>query len=95
MQQSIIRAAAAGDSAGARNLGIFYETGRGIARDYDKARSFYEKAAAAGNPAAMNNLGLLYENARGVPQDYAEARRWYERAAAAGDSAGAPAADIG
>jgi tetratricopeptide (TPR) repeat protein len=69
------------------NIGWLHETGRGVKRDYTKAREWYEKAAAAGNAVAMSNLGVLYSNGQGVPRNYAKAREWYEKAAAAGNVA--------
>ena len=44
-----------------------------MAKDYAKAREWYEKAADKGDAKAMNNLGLLYDNGQGVAQDYAKA----------------------
>ena len=41
----------------------------GVARDYGKAREFFQKAADAGNPDAMNNLGRLYEEALAWPEN--------------------------
>jgi TPR repeat protein len=68
------------------NLGKRYESGDGVAKDYDKAREWYEKAAAKGDPAAMTRLGVLYHNGLGVAQDYATAREWYDKAAAEDNS---------
>ena len=56
--------------------------GRGVPKDYAKAREWYEKAAAQNHAAAQADLGFLYENGHGVPKDYAKAREWYEKAAA-------------
>ena len=61
--------------------------GRGVARDYVKARQSYEKAAAAGHAGAMSWLGWLHENGFGTPRDYSKARVWYEKAAASGNTA--------
>jgi len=59
--------------------------GRGVARDYAQARSWFEQAAEAGNAEAMRNLGILYENGEGVAKDSAQAHNWYQKAAEAGD----------
>jgi len=56
--------------------------GRGVSRDYVKARHAYQRAAVAGHVGAMNMLGWLYETGYGTPTDYAKARAWYEKAAA-------------
>jgi uncharacterized protein len=76
------RGADHGDSSSMRNLGVSYRDAIGIARDYAKAREWYEKAVAKGNTYAMVDLGLLYANGQGVTQDYVRAREWYEKAVA-------------
>ena len=67
------------------SLGLLYADGQGVARDYAKAREWYEKAADKGDANAMNHLGLLYAKGQGMAQDYARAREWFEKAADKGD----------
>jgi TPR repeat protein len=64
-------------------LAVFYQSGRGGAKDDAKAREWYEKAADKGDASAMMLLGLLYEHRVG---DYAKAREWYEKAADKGNA---------
>ena len=71
-----------GDVISMANLGQMYAKSLGVARDYAKAREWYEKAAANGHVGAMTSLGLLYVNGQGVARDYAKAREWLEKAAA-------------
>ena len=52
------------------NLGLLYYYGRGVPRDYTKAREWFEKAAAQGDADAHYNLGVLYDFEKGVPQDF-------------------------
>ncbi|MGB7631437.1 MAG: tetratricopeptide repeat protein [Candidatus Deferrimicrobium sp.] len=81
------------------NLGLMYEMGQGVPRDYAealkwyrraaeqgnaKALKWYRKAAEQGNAEAQFNLGLMYDERLGVPQDYAEAVKWYRKAAEQG-----------
>ncbi|MEK7760113.1 MAG: tetratricopeptide repeat protein [Nitrospirota bacterium] len=66
------------------NLGLLYYYGRGVPRDYKKAREWFEKAAAQGDADAQYNLGVLYDFGKGVPQDFSTARHWYEQAATQG-----------
>jgi TPR repeat protein len=75
-----------GDATSMYNIGVFYQHGYGVPRDYAKAREWYEKAAAKDNELAMGNLGALFVNGLGVPQDYTKAREWYEKAANKGDA---------
>jgi TPR repeat protein len=41
------------------NLGILYEYGRGVPKDYQKAKEWYEKGAAAGDERAKDLLRAL------------------------------------
>ncbi len=66
------------------NLGLLYYYGRGVPRDYMKAREWFTKAAAQGDADAQYNLGALYDFGKGVPQDFFTARHWYEQAAMQG-----------
>jgi TPR repeat protein len=75
-----------GDTISTFTLGMLYEGGIGVTRDYAKAREWLEKAADKGNAFAMSNLGLLYESGMGVTPDYAKAREWYKKAADKGDA---------
>src|SRR5206468_1463472 len=76
------QAAAQGDAAAQSLLGVLYDQGHGVARNYMTARQWYEQAAAQGHAKAQINLGVLYVKGRGVPQDYARAYMWYNLAAA-------------
>jgi TPR repeat protein/serine/threonine protein kinase len=64
-----------------------YLHGRGVTKDYAKARELFEKAAAGGNSGGTSGLGWLHENGLGLPKDHAMARDLYEKAVAAGNSA--------
>ena len=63
------------------NLGVSYEKGQGVPRDYGKAVELYQKAVDQGYAEAQNNLGGLYMNGQGVPQDYGKAVELYQKAA--------------
>jgi TPR repeat protein len=62
-----------------------YDNGRGVARDYAAAMSWYRKAAEQGDAAAQAGLGVMYANGRGVPRDYVSAHMWFALAAVNGD----------
>jgi TPR repeat protein len=70
-----------GNTRSMGNLGYLYANGFGVARDYAKAREWYEKAAVEGDKLSMADLGWLYANGQGVAQDYAKAREWFEKSA--------------
>ena len=62
-------------------LGERYAAGRGVRKDYDTARRWYEKAAAQGHANGFRALGVLYEMGRGVKKNPARAAELYRRAA--------------
>ncbi len=67
-------------------LGVLYELGHGLTKDYVEAAKWYRKAAEQGYSYAQNNLGYCYHYARGVAQDYTEAVKWYNKAVEQGCS---------
>ncbi|MCW5730807.1 MAG: sel1 repeat family protein [Alphaproteobacteria bacterium] len=73
-----------GDLAAQRNIGLLYQSGRGVARDTSEAARWFRRAAEAGFDRAQANLAALYLNGDGVAQDYGEARAWFEKAAMQG-----------
>ena len=78
------RAADAGHIEAIVSLGILYQSGRGVAQDFERARNLYSTAATAGNGRAMNNLGLMYVRGEGIEQDYTSAAVLFESAAKLG-----------
>lgn len=69
------------------NLGVMYDKGYGVERDYAKARKWYKKAAAQNYAKAEHNLGVMYQEGRGVQASSAAAARWFKRAARHGEPA--------
>lgn len=68
-------------------LGIMYENGQGVPRNYATATAWYTKAAEQGDADAQSKLGLAYLNGHGAPRDYAEAAAWLRKAAEQGNAA--------
>ena len=79
------QAAAEGDLFAVHTLGQIYYEGRGVEKDWAKARKLFEKAAAAGHTFSMNSLGRMYQRGETVTADPALARRYWEESAARGD----------
>ena len=75
------QAAEQGESKSQNNLGLIYETGRGVLQNYGEAAKWYKKAAEQGKPKPQNSLGVMYSKARGVPQNLVEAHKWLNLAA--------------
>lgn len=78
------KAARAGNTEAAFELGWAFENGLGAPRDPITAVRWYRSAIAAGNTDALNNLGYLYANGTGVPRDEARAVDLYREAAELG-----------
>jgi TPR repeat protein len=70
------------------SLGLIFENGRGVIRDYVEARKWFVKAAYAENPRGQTMLGLMYRDSLGVDRDDAEAVKWFRKAADHGYSDG-------
>jgi len=79
------RAADHGDSDAQANLSYMYESGTGVARDYDKAIQWARESAEHGNSQGQFNLAAAYGGGRGVPQDNVESYKWYLLSEAAGN----------
>ena len=86
--------AAQGHASAQFNLGVMYDTGRGVTQDYKEAVKWWKLSAAQGYADAQFNLGIMYENGKGVIQDYASAHMWWNLASSAGDADGAKNRDI-
>lgn len=79
--------AKSGDASAQYNMGVLYDRGYGVDRDYAKARQWYEKAAAQHYARAEHNLGIMYEAGKGVPRDLGKAAHWFRRGADDGQTA--------
>ena len=61
-----------GNAKAQYNLGVMYEKGQSVRKDYVEAVRWYRKAAEQGIAEAQFNLGLMYYNGQGVRQDYVQ-----------------------
>ena len=68
--QKTLQSARQGNAAAQFNLGLMYDSGRGVRQDYTKAVQWYRKAAEQGNVEAQHNLGAVYVNGQGVHQNH-------------------------
>lgn len=85
----LIQEAEAGDPQSQCALGFAYASGRGIAKDAERARHWYLLAARAGHSGAQYNLADIYLRGDGGGEvqkpDFNQAIYWFEQAASAGD----------
>lgn len=73
-----------GEVQGEYYIGLLYEEGQGVPKDYKTALSWYTKAATKGDVDAAFALGRMYSRGMGVTQDRALAYAWFARAARSG-----------
>ncbi|MCD8303844.1 MAG: sel1 repeat family protein [Prevotellaceae bacterium] len=71
------RGAENGEAKAQYCLGLSYEIGDGVGRDFEEAAKWYRKAAEQGLPDAQLQLGDCYFLGLGVRQNLKEAARWY------------------
>uniref|UniRef100_A0A914PDE5 Probable UDP-N-acetylglucosamine--peptide N-acetylglucosaminyltransferase SPINDLY n=1 Tax=Panagrolaimus davidi TaxID=227884 RepID=A0A914PDE5_9BILA len=91
------KAAHAGNAEGMYNLGLLYERGKGVKRDFDESLRWFLKAAngkaeimaGSGIPEAQHTLGLKYSEGAGVEKNFKTAVEWYEKAIKNGSAASA------
>ncbi len=74
-----------GDRIAEYQVGVMYERGIGVNRDWAKAVEWYEKSAWQGHVDAQYNLALMYAAGRGVEQNEEHAMIWLAKAARQGD----------
>ena len=73
-----------GNSPAQFTLGVMYENGQGVSRDFMESAKWYKSAADKGFAEAQYNLGGMYLKGKGVLQDNREAMKWYRLAAEQG-----------
>lgn len=74
-------AANMGNAPALNKLGLYYDQGKTVEHDYQKAVEYYRKSAEQGYASAQWNLALCYENGVGVKNDYEQAFQLLMRAA--------------
>ena len=83
-----------GDAKAQFDLGLLYDTGRGVPQSNEEALKWYQMAADHGEPRAQYNLGLMYANGQGVQQDNAQAYFWVSLSAEQGNGHAMDARDF-
>jgi uncharacterized protein len=75
-----------GNDRGQLNLGVAYESGRGVSEDDKEALAWYRKAAEQGDAGAQIELGWMYKYGVVIPKDDKAAANWFRKAAEQGDA---------
>lgn len=76
----------AGNVEIAFKIGVMYNKGLGVAKNFDEALKWYRKAAERGYAPAQRNLAIMYDTGSGCAENDAEALKWYRKAAEQGDA---------
>jgi TPR repeat protein len=61
------------------NIGLMYQNGMGVPRDFQRAREYFERAAAKNDPYAFYNLSVMSFLGQGVPKDNAAGFAWLSK----------------
>ena len=77
--------AEAGNADAQTSLGVRYNIGKGVSKDYKEAVKWFRKAAEQGYPNAQYFLGGMYLNGKGGPKDYIQAYAWWNLATSSGN----------
>lgn len=79
------QAADSGSAKSMSQIGLMYQAGQGVRRDFGEAMIWYRKAADTDGRMGLNSIGWLYHNGWGVNKDDTEALRLFRKAADAGN----------
>jgi hypothetical protein len=83
------QACSSGNGVACMNIGVMYEDGHGVEKDFLRAAGFYSTACVQGSTDACNLLGFMYETGVfGVARDYSRAMELYSQACDAGNANG-------
>ena len=74
-----------GDIVAQRAIGVMYDLGNGVPKDFVEAVFWYRKSANQGDSKGQGLLSTMYRNGHGVPKDLVIAYMWCNLAAAQGD----------
>lgn len=62
-------------------VGYYFEIGKGVEINLNKAFKWYKRAADQGDPAAQNMLGVCFQKGLGIKKNLAEGVEWFKLAA--------------
>ncbi|ROO27984.1 hypothetical protein SAOR_06650 [Salinisphaera orenii MK-B5] len=76
-----------GNASAQYNMGVLYDEGYGVERNYETALEWYRRAAEQEYAKAEHNLGIMYQEGHGTEADPERAAEWFRRAAEHGEPA--------
>ena len=77
-------AAEQGVAIAEHNVGVMFQKGEFVTRDYAEAYRWHRRAAGRGHAPAQHRRGVLFQEGWGVARDPVEAAAWFVRAAEQG-----------
>lgn len=77
-----------GNSRAQAFMGLLYEEGLGVEKNYGNAFKWYLAAAKQGHSAAQKAVGQMYETGRGTRENWPQAVQWYGKSAKQGNKEG-------
>ena len=83
-QESLREKAKQGDAKAQLILGVMYEEGRGVPKNYKEAVSWFREAAEQGHFGGQFYLGVMCADGRGISQDDEKAFHCFRKAAEQG-----------
>ena len=83
-----------GDADVQYNLGVMYDLGQGVPKDYKIAAKWYKLASEQGHANAQAALGQMHQKGEGVPKNLIRAYMWISIAVSAGVKYADEAKDI-
>ena len=57
-------------------MGVFYESGESVKKNYEKSIFWFKKSANQNNAKAQYNLAVMYVNGSGVQKDLKLTKYW-------------------
>lgn len=84
--QDVMRRAEAGQAEAQYQIGLAYQLGLNVERDFVQARTWFARAAGQGHARAQGGLGFLLLLGQGGPKDLREAERLLRAAADQGEA---------
>lgn len=67
------------------NIGVMYQRGYGVTKNFPEAVKWFREAAEQGHTSAQYELGVIFvRGGLGIPRNFAQASKWFGLAAAQG-----------
>jgi len=83
-----------GEPKGCAGVGVIFENGKGVTKDFNRALDSYKRACDGNYASGCYSLGLMYGNGRGVPKDEKRALDFYKSACDGSYAAGCTNAGV-